>query len=95
MYCHCTNTSKKFNNYTNLPLKTEKQEMSYLNYNNALWDSFKFHIAQIGNMLPNQATLPDWAIHYFSWQGINCLLILYDMFLNNTQFIFTNFTTLI
>ena len=35
----------------NLTPKTEKQEMHYLNYHNALWDCFGFHIAQIGNML--------------------------------------------
>ena len=43
-------------------LKTEKQEMYYLNYHNALWHCFGFHIAQIGNMLPKQTMLPDWAI---------------------------------
>ena len=35
---HCTNKSQNFNNYTNLTLKTEKQQMLYLNYHNALWD---------------------------------------------------------
>ena len=44
-------------------LKTEKQEMYYLNYHNALWDCFWFHIAQIGNMVPNQVMLPDWALN--------------------------------
>ena len=43
-------------------LKTEKQEMYYLNNHNTLWDCFGCHIAQIDNMLPNQAMLPDWAI---------------------------------
>ena len=61
-YCHCTNKSQNFNNYMNLMLKTEKQEMYYLNNHNALWDCFGFHVAQIGSMLPNQAMLPDWAI---------------------------------
>ena len=28
--------------------------MYYLNYHNALWDCFGFHIAQMGKMLPNQ-----------------------------------------
>ena len=46
-YCHCTNKSQNLNNYTNLTLKTEKQEMN-LNYHNALWDRSGFHIAQIG-----------------------------------------------
>ena len=36
--------------------------MHYSNYHNALWDCFGFLIVQIGNMLPNQAMLPDWAI---------------------------------
>ena len=36
--------------------------MYYLDYHNALWDCFELHIAQIGNMLPNQAMLPEWAI---------------------------------
>ena len=44
--CHCTNKSENFNNYMNLMFKTEKQEMSHLNYHNALWDCFGFHIAQ-------------------------------------------------
>ena len=61
-YCHCTNKSQNYNNYTNLTLKSEKQEMYYLNYHNALWDCLGFHIAQIGNMLPNQAILLDRAI---------------------------------
>ena len=61
-YCHCTNKSQNFSNYKNLMLKTEKQEMHYLNYHNALWDCFRFHIAQISNMLPNQAVLPVWVI---------------------------------
>ena len=52
--CHCTKKKfQNFNDYTNLTLKTEKQEMHYLNYHNAMWDCFKFHIAQIGKMLPN------------------------------------------
>ena len=46
----------------NLTLKTEKQEINYLNYSNPLWDCFEFHIAQVGNMLQNQAMLPNWAI---------------------------------
>ena len=50
----------------NLKLKIEKQEINYLNYSNALWAYFEFHTAQVGNMLPNQAMLPDWAI------GLNC-----------------------
>ena len=62
MYCHCTNTSKNFNNHINLTLKVDKQEMNYSNYSNASWDCFEFHIAQVGNMLPNQAMLPDRAI---------------------------------
>ena len=45
----------------NITLKTEKQEMNYMNHSYALWDCFEFHIAQFGNML-NQAMLPDWAI---------------------------------
>ena len=61
-YCNCTKKFKNFNDYTDLKLKTAKQEMHYLNYHNALWGCFGFHIAQIGNMLPNQAMLPDWAI---------------------------------
>ena len=61
-YCPCTNKSQNFNNYTKLTLKTEKQEMYYLNYNNSFCDCFGFHIAHIGNMLPNQAMSPDWAI---------------------------------
>ena len=36
--------------------------MHYLNYHNALWDCFGFHIAQIGKMIPNQAILPNSAI---------------------------------
>ena len=36
-----------------------KKKMYYLNYHNALWDCFGFHIVQIGSMLPNQAILPD------------------------------------
>ena len=32
----------------NLTLKSEKQEMNYLNYSNALWDCFAFHI--LGNV---------------------------------------------
>ena len=51
----------------NLTLKTEKREIHYLNYHNALWDCFGSHIAQIGNMLLNQAMLPDWTI------GPDCL----------------------
>ena len=43
-------------------LKTDKQEMYYLHYHNALWGCFGFHIAQIDKMLLNQAMLPDWAI---------------------------------
>ena len=61
-YCHYTNKFQNFNSYTNLTLKTAKQEMCYLKYHNALWDCFEFQIAQIGNMLPNQAMLPDLAI---------------------------------
>ena len=49
---------KNFNNDTNF----EKQEMNYLNYSNALWDCFRFHIAQVGNMLSNLTILPEWAI---------------------------------
>ena len=30
----------------NLTLKTEKQEMNYLNYSNASWDCFGLNIAQ-------------------------------------------------
>ena len=60
---------QNFNNYTNWTLKTEKQEMYYLNYHDALWDCFGFHIAQISNMLPNQAMLPVWAI------GPDCLVL--------------------
>ena len=56
-----------FNNYSNLMLKTEKQEMYYLNYQNALWDCFGIHVVQIGNMLPNQAMLPDWTIGLDCW----------------------------
>ena len=41
-------------------IKTEKQEMSYLNYSNALWDCFEFCTAQFDNMLQNKAILPDW-----------------------------------
>ena len=48
--------------YMNWTLKTEKQEMNYLNYINALCDCFEFLIAQVDNMLPNQAMLPDWAM---------------------------------
>ena len=59
IYYRGTHTSKHLNNYMNSTLKTEKQEMNYLNYSNALCDWFGFHIAQISNMLPNQATLPD------------------------------------
>ena len=33
-----------------LKLKTEKQDMSYLNYSNALRDCFGFHIAESGNI---------------------------------------------
>ena len=44
---------KTFDNHINLALKTEKQDINYLNYNNALWDSFGFHIAQVGNILRN------------------------------------------
>ena len=58
MYCHGTNTSKNFKNYMNLMLKTEKQEMNYLNYNNALWDRFAFHIAQVCKMMLNRTMLP-------------------------------------
>ena len=54
--------SKNFNICMNLTLKTKKQEMNYLNYSNALWDCLGFHIAQVGNILPDQATLPYWAI---------------------------------
>ena len=36
--------------------------MNYFNYNNALWDCFGLYIAQVGNILPNQVTLPYWAI---------------------------------
>ena len=61
-YCHCTNKYQNYNNYTNLTLKTEIQKMYYLDYHNALWDCFELHIAQIGNKLPNQAMLPEWAI---------------------------------
>ena len=46
----------------NLMLETEKQGINYLNYNNALWDCFGFHIAQVSNILLNQATLPYWTI---------------------------------
>ena len=35
--------------------------MNNMNHRTALWDCFGFHIVQVGNMLPNQATLPDWA----------------------------------
>ena len=35
--------------------------MNYLNYS-ALWDCFGFHIAQVRNILSNQATFPYWAI---------------------------------
>ena len=51
----------------NLTFKIEKQEINYLYYSNALWDCFGFHMAQIGNMLPNQSMLLDWAI------GPDCL----------------------
>ena len=37
-----------------LTLKTGKQEMNYLNYSNASWDCFGFHVAQVGNTLPNR-----------------------------------------
>ena len=46
----------------NLLVKIENQEIDYLNYSRELWGCFAFHIAQVGNMLPNQAMLPDWAI---------------------------------
>ena len=36
--------------------------MNYLNYSNAFWDCFGFHIAEVSNMLQNQAIMPDWAI---------------------------------
>ena len=45
---------KNVNKYMNLTLKTEKHEMNYWNYSNALWDCFGFHIAQVGNILLNQ-----------------------------------------
>ena len=59
---HSRNASINVNKYMNLTLKTEKHEMNYLNYSNALWDCFGFHIAQVGNILLNQTTLPYWAI---------------------------------
>ena len=43
-------------------LKKEKQEMNYLSNSNALWDYFEFPIAHVGNILSNQAMLPDWAL---------------------------------
>ena len=46
--------------------------MNDLNYGNALWDCFEFHIAQIGKMLPNQETLPDRAIGPDWLQKQNC-----------------------
>ena len=61
------NISQNFDDRMNLTLKTEKQEMNYLNYSYALWDRFIFHIAQVRNMLLNQATLPDWAIVPDCW----------------------------
>ena len=36
--------------------------MNYLNYTNALWDCFGFHITQVGSIFPNQATFHYWAI---------------------------------
>ena len=42
--------------------------MNYLNYSNALWDSFEFHIALVSNILSNQAMLPEWVT------DPNCLL---------------------
>ena len=36
----------------NLTLITEKQKMNYLNYINAPWDCFGFHITQVGNIPP-------------------------------------------
>ena len=36
--------------------------MNRLNYSNASWNCFEFHIVQIGNMLLNRAMLSDWAI---------------------------------
>ena len=47
----------------NLTLKTEKQEINYFNYSNALLGCFGFHIFLVGNMLPKQAMLPGLAIN--------------------------------
>ena len=62
------NNAQNFNNHTNLTLKTRKQEIYHLNYHNASWDCLEYHIAQIEDMLSNQAMLPDRAI------GPGCLL---------------------
>ena len=51
----------------NLRFKTEKQEIIILNYSDALWNCFGFHIAQVGNILVNQATLPNLAIGLDLW----------------------------
>ena len=59
--CQSTNTSKNFHNYMNLTLKSETQEINNLIYCIASWDCLGFHIVQVGNMLTNQATLPDLA----------------------------------
>ena len=39
-----------------------KTRNEFLNDSFALWDCFEFQIAQVGNMLPNQAMLPNLAI---------------------------------
>ena len=74
---------QNFNNYTNLKLKTAKPEMYYSNYYNALWDCFGFHIAQIGNMLPNQVMLPDWAIGLDSDKGLGAICQIKCCFFND------------
>ena len=31
--------------------------MNYLNFSNAFWGGFEFHIAKVCNMMPNQANV--------------------------------------
>ena len=56
----------------NLMLETEKQGINYLNYNNALWDCFGFHIAQVSNILLNQQHCP---IGQSAWTVYNSCLV--------------------